>query len=124
MAIPLDNIIKIAEKNILDKIPAVIEKRTDEMVNKILTNLTKQSREKYTDTLNKFQQNIDNTFATQIQPEFAKMYSELSKKILEDVLQKKTNAVLGGGDRRRTTRAKKSKRSRKKPSKTHKYWQY
>lgn len=108
LKIDIDKIIKDAEDKICTILPQKIDERSKEIIDKILNNLTKKIKESYDDILASHISNIDAEFEKTIKPKIEIMYTEITGKIFNDLLNKKTI----GGKKSRTQFYKGSNKGR------------
>lgn len=87
----INQIITEAEKEICTALPTLIEKRTDEIIEKILINLNKNVTKMYGPLLSKFKDQIEQNLKKEIEEKITKQYEEISKKFIEEVVRNVSN---------------------------------
>lgn len=85
--INIEQIITEAEKQICTALPKIIEKRTDEITDKILSNLNKNIEKFYTPILNEFKNDIEQNMKNEMEDKIKKQYAEITKKFVEDIIK-------------------------------------
>ena len=95
--IDVGKIIKDAEDKICEILPQKIDERSKEIIDKILNNLTNKIKESYNDILEAHTNNINAEFEKTIKPKIENMYTEITGRIFNNLLQ---NAVKVQGGRK------------------------
>lgn len=85
--INIEQIITEAEKQICTALPKIIEKRTDDIVDKILSNLNKNIKEFYKPILNEFKEDIEKNMKNEMEAKIKEQYTEISKEFVEDIIK-------------------------------------
>ena len=93
VSVNIDRIISDAENNICRKLPDIIDKKSNEITEKILKNLSNFYKESYVNLITKYENTIRTQMMNDITPRIRKTFLEVAQQNIKNLLDNKK-----GGD--------------------------
>jgi len=98
VSVNIDRIISDAENNICRKLPDIIDKKSNEITEKILKNLSNSYETSYKNLLEKYENTIRTQMMNDITPRIRKTFLEVTKQNIKNLLDNKKGGDFPEGD--------------------------